>query len=54
VQLNRAEQRPLYRTGGEANSYGVAYFHGRRADLLAARSAELGGLVAFVPVAGTR
>jgi hypothetical protein len=30
----------------------VAYFHWRRADLLAARSAELGGLVAFMPVAG--
>ena len=36
----------------DANSYGVAYFHLRRADLIAARSAELGGLVAFVPVAG--
>ena len=36
----------------DANSYGVAYFHWRRADLIAARSAELGGIVAFVPVAG--
>jgi hypothetical protein len=36
----------------EANSYGTAYFHGRRAELLAARSAELGGIVAFVSVSG--
>ena len=36
----------------DANSYGVAYFHTRRADLISARSAELGGIVAFVPVAG--
>jgi hypothetical protein len=36
----------------DANSYGLAYFHARRAQLIAARSAELGGFVAFAPVAG--
>jgi hypothetical protein len=36
----------------EAATRGTAYFHRRRAELLAERSAELGGLVAFVPVAG--
>ena len=52
VQLNAQNTTAFIERAAEANSYGVAYFHWRRADLLAARSAELGGLVAFVPVAG--
>jgi len=36
----------------DAQTRGTAYFHRRRAELLAARGAELGGLAAFVPVAG--
>jgi hypothetical protein len=36
----------------EAATRVAAYFHRRRAELLAARGAELGGLVAFAPVAG--
>jgi len=36
----------------EAATLVAAYFHRRRAELLAERGAELGGLVAFVPVAG--
>ena len=41
----------LGRGGGRATR-GTAYFHRRRAELLAARGAELGGLAAFVPVVG--
>jgi hypothetical protein len=52
VKLNAQNTATFVEVAAEANSYGVAYFHWRRADLLAARSAELGGLVAFVPVAG--
>ena len=52
VQLNAQNTTAFIERAAEANSYGVAYFHWRRADLLAARSAELGGLVSFVPVAG--
>jgi hypothetical protein len=52
VQLNAQNTTAFIERAAEANSYGVAYFHWRRADLLAARSAELGGLTAFVPVAG--
>lgn len=52
VQLNAQNTEAFIERAAEANSYGVAYFHWRRADLIAARSAELGGLVAFVPVAG--
>jgi len=52
MQLNAQNTTAFIERAAEANSYGVAYFHWRRADLLAARSAELGGLVAFVPVAG--
>jgi hypothetical protein len=52
VKLNAQNTAAFVERAAEANSYGVAYFHWRRADLLAARSAELGGLVAFVPVAG--
>jgi hypothetical protein len=36
----------------DAQTRGTAYFHRRRAELLAQRNAELGGLAAFVPVAG--
>ena len=52
MQLNAQNTTAFIERAAEANSYGVAYFHWRRADLIAARSAELGGLVAFVPVAG--
>jgi hypothetical protein len=52
VQLNAQNTAAFVERAAEANSYGVAFFHLRRADLIAARSAELGGLVAFVPVAG--
>jgi hypothetical protein len=36
----------------EADSRSLAFYQRRRAELLAARSAELGGLAAFVPVVG--
>jgi hypothetical protein len=36
----------------DAQTRGTAYFHRRRAELLAQRNAELGGLAAFAPVAG--
>ena len=52
AQLKAQNTAAFVERAAEANSYGLAYFHMRRADLLAARSAELGGLVAFVPVAG--
>ena len=52
AQLKAQNTAAFIERAADANSYGVAYFHWRRADLIAARSAELGGLVAFVPVAG--
>ena len=52
AQLKAQNTAAFIERAADANSYGVAYFHWRRADLIAARSAQLGGLVAFVPVAG--
>jgi DNA-binding transcriptional regulator YhcF (GntR family) len=52
AQLNAQNTAAYIERAADANSYGMAYFHWRRADLIAARSAELGGLVAFVPVSG--
>jgi len=52
AQLKAQNTATYIERAAEANSYGVAYFHWRRAELIAARSAALGGLVAFVPVAG--
>ncbi len=52
AQLKAQNTAAFVERAADANSYGVAYFHWRRIDLIAARSAELGGLVAFVPVAG--
>ena len=52
AQLKAQNTAAYVERAAEANSYGVAYFHARRAQLIAARSAELGGLVAFAPVAG--
>lgn len=52
AQLKAQNTAAYIERASEANSYGVAYFHAQRAELIAARSAELGGLVAFVPVAG--
>ena len=52
AQLKAQNTAAFVERAADANSYGVAYFHTRRAQLIAARSAELGGLVAFVPVAG--
>ena len=52
AQLKAQNTAAFVERAADANSYGVAYFHWRRAELIAARSAELGGLVAFVPVAG--
>ena len=44
AQLKAQNTTAFIDRAAEANSYGVAYFHRRRAELLAARSAELGGL----------
>ena len=52
AQLKAQNTAAFVERAADANSYGLAYFHMRRADLIAARSGELGGLVAFVPVAG--
>ena len=52
AQLKAQNTAAFIERAADANSYGVAYFHARRAQLIAARSAELGGLVAFAPVAG--
>jgi len=52
AQLKAQNTAAYVERAAEANSYGVAYFHARRAQLIAVRSAELGGLVAFAPVAG--
>ncbi len=52
AQLKAQNTAAYIERAAEANSYGVAYFYWRRSELIAVRSAELGGLVAFVPVAG--
>ena len=52
AQLKAQNTAAFIERAADANSYGVAYFHMRRAVLIAARSAELGGIVAFAPVAG--
>ena len=52
AKLNAQNTVVFVERAADANTYGVAYFHMRRAELLAARSAELGGIAAFVPVSG--
>ena len=52
AQLRAQNTAAFVERAADANSYGVAFFHARRAQLIAARSAELGGFVAFAPVAG--
>ena len=53
AQLKAQNTAAFVERAADANSYGVAYFHWRRIDLIAARSAELGGLVAFFRSPGT-
>jgi hypothetical protein len=52
AQLGAQNATAYIDRAAEAGSRDVAYFHRRRAELLAARSAELGGLATFVTVAG--
>jgi len=52
AQLGAQNTTAYIDRAAEAGSRDVAYFHRRRAELLAARSAELGGLATFVTVAG--
>jgi hypothetical protein len=52
AQLRAQNTAAFVNRAAEAVSRDVAYFQRQRAELLAARSAELGGIVAFVTVAG--
>ena len=52
VQIGAQNSAVYLDIAADAATRGTAYFHRRRAELLAARGAELGGLVAFAPVAG--
>ena len=51
-QLQAQNTAAFVDRAADVNSYGLAYFNVCRAVLLAARSAELGGLVAFTVVGG--
>jgi len=51
-QLQAQNTAAFVDRAADVNSNGLAYFNVCRAELLAARSAELGGLVAFTVVGG--
>jgi hypothetical protein len=52
MQIGAQNSAVFLNVAADAQTRGTAYFHRRRAELLAQRGAELGGLAAFVPVAG--
>lgn len=52
AQLGAQNTAAFIDRAAEADSRNVAFYHRRRAELLAARSSELGGLSGFVAVAG--
>ena len=51
-KLNAQNTTIFVEKAATANSRNVAFYHRRRAQILAAKSSELGGIVSFVTIAG--
>lgn len=52
ARLNAGNTEIFIAGAADANAREIAFFHRRRAELLASRSTDLGGVTSFVPVAG--